>query len=88
MRKRVVSMCMVLAIIGGIFANSFSVNAKCSGWTEYAKGATYCNPAKSCGFLGKKDTRMYSSLQMRYCSKDNKQVKEKQIVAIKTGCCD
>lgn len=81
-------MCMVLAMVGGICSNSFSVNAKCSGWTEYIKCETYCNSARDCGFLGKDDTRMYSSIQYRYCSKNNKQVKEKQIVAVKTGCCE
>ncbi len=88
MRKKLIGVCLILAMVGGVFTNSFIANAKCSSWTEYAKGETYCNPAKGCGFLGKYSTRMYSSLQTRYCSKNNKQVKENRIVAIKTGCCE
>ncbi len=88
MRKKLIGVCLVFAMIGGIFTNSFSANAKCSSWTEYGKGATYCNAARSCGWLGKYDTRLYTSLQTRYCSKDNKQVKENRAVAIKTGCCE
>ncbi len=88
MRKKLAGICLVLAMIGGIFTNSFIADAKCSGWTEYAKGATYCNAARSCGLFGKYETRLYTSLQNRYCSKNNKQVKENRAVAIKTGCCE
>lgn len=87
MKKKLVAICLAFAMLGGIFTNSYTVNAGCSGWTEYKKGETYCNPAKGCGAFWKYDSRMYSSLQTRYCSKNNKQVKENRIVAIKTGCC-
>lgn len=86
-RKVFVFMLALTIAVSGV-GTSMMAEAKCTGWTEYKAGKSYCDDSDGCGAFWLQDTKKYKSYQERYCDKNNKQKREKRTTYIRLGCCN
>lgn len=87
LKKRMVALMLATAVVLGSAGSYMQVEAKCSGYTEYARGKAFCDNTDGCGFLWLKYTKKHKSYQERYCDKNKRQVRETRALYVKDGCC-